>query len=67
MRGAYFCVLDTCSHPYVRLPRELIAHSQHSFWPLSENLITMPVSTTHDIEYTLNELIWHIFMEQVAH
>jgi len=61
------CILNRRSQPNILKHTELLAskHGSHSVWPLRQNLEMMLGTLGHDVPDELNEMVWHLFMEEV--
>ncbi len=60
-------IFDTHTEPDVIGPWQMPAHIHHTFRAFGEYLEAVMLSSAHYIEYFLNEVEGHAFVEQVAH
>ena len=62
-----FLTLDADTHPNIGCPHEDRIKFREAIRPLSQNLESVPIGSTHNIEDSLNEFNWNVLVEEVAH
>jgi hypothetical protein len=63
----YSVVFDTRTHPNISGPLKFSGVFLSDLWPFGENLKCVLRTFFHHGEYALDEIDWHILVEQVAH
>lgn len=62
-----FVRFDRHTDPYVRPPRERLSYPREPLRTLGKNLIDVLIRIKHRVEYSVDELVGDILMEQIGH